>query len=68
MVKNHPRVMFYLSKDEYDVIRKIADSKKLTLKDLVIETLKGFVNFQKDLQKHYEEGYNKGYKNGQKRL
>jgi hypothetical protein len=39
--KEHPRVQFYLSKEEYNTIKKIAEEKGITIKDLILESIKG---------------------------
>jgi hypothetical protein len=61
-LKNHPRVTFYLSKDEFDFVDKIARSKNMTVKDLVLGMLRGLkVEFEKAIEEGRKEGEKSAY-------
>ncbi|MCQ5341412.1 MAG: hypothetical protein NO483_06920 [Candidatus Methanomethylicia archaeon] len=64
--KEHPRVQFYLSKEEYNTIKKIAEEKGITIKDLILESIKGKVKdfkewYEKEVIEEYRREYSKGF-------
>jgi hypothetical protein len=56
-LKSHRRVTSYLSKEEYEFIKRIAESKGLGIKDLFLEVLKDLIDFKNEVEKSYWEGY-----------
>lgn len=60
-LKAHPQVRFYLKKEEYDFLKALADQKKISVKELVIEAIK---NMQEMYKKGYIDGYKKGHNDG----
>jgi hypothetical protein len=39
-LKEHPRLTLYLTKEEYDAIKEMAAFMNMTVRDLVVETIK----------------------------
>jgi hypothetical protein len=66
-LKEHPRVTFYMSRGEYEEVKRIADSRGLSLKELALEALKNVAKFREDLKKRYGDGYRDGYDKGYRR-
>jgi hypothetical protein len=61
-IKEHPQIRIYLKKEEYEMIKQIANEKKLSFKEIFlkgIEYLKG-----EACKEEYNEGYKKGYEAG----
>jgi len=65
-LSEHRRVVLYLNKDEYALLSSLADIEGLTIKDYVVKTIKGLVEFGKRLEEKFREGYAKGLEEGLK--
>lgn len=51
--EQHPLFQMYLTKEQYEAIKKLADSQNKTMKDVVLEAIKGLVDFEK-IRREYE--------------
>ena len=47
--REHPRIQLYLSREEYEWLKKLADEKGMSMKELILEAIR-------DAKKFYEEG------------
>jgi flagellar biosynthesis/type III secretory pathway protein FliH len=63
-IRQHPRVTFYLTKDEHEFIKQQAQLKNMTMKEYVLSLIK---EGHESYRKGYEEGYRKGYDEGKKK-
>jgi hypothetical protein len=59
-MREHPRVTFYLAREEYEKLKELAASKGLTVKELILEAVDGLI----DLQRRYYRGYRAGEEAG----
>jgi len=39
--KSHPELRLYLDRDEYELLKRLADSRCVSMKDIVLETVRG---------------------------
>jgi len=62
--KEHPRIVFHVTKDEYETIKELAFSKNMTIKDFIVGVAKNIVNFKNEIENTRVESYNKGYLEG----
>jgi hypothetical protein len=58
-LREHPRVTFYLDRLTYERLKELATSKNMTVKEFVLDLIKGF-------DKYYDETYNTGLAYGYK--
>jgi len=60
-LKKHPVIKLYVTKEEHDLLMKIANEKQISVKQLIVNAIKGI---KENYQKESKESYNKGYKEG----
>jgi len=56
-LREHPRISLYLNKEEYTRLVKIADSKNIGIKELILSMVD-------DVSKYYDSIYKKGHEEG----
>jgi len=56
-LRDHPRISLYLNKEEYTRLVKIADSKNIGIKELILSMVD-------DVSKYYDSIYKKGHEEG----
>lgn len=60
--REHPRIQFHVSREEYNAIKELARAKNMTMKDLILECVRGAIrNFREEAKKQYKEGWRKGF-------
>jgi len=57
-LRDHPRISLYLNKEEYTRLIKIANSKNIGIKELILSIIDDFSKYYDSI---YEEGYEEGY-------
>jgi len=60
-LREHPQIRLYLKKEEYEYLKKIADSKGVSMKEVVLETIRKAREYYDD---RYKEGLKLGLKYG----
>jgi len=55
--EQHPLFQMYLTKEQYEAIKKLADSQNKTMKEVVLEAISKVVDFEK-LRREYESKIN----------
>jgi hypothetical protein len=58
-LREHPRISLYLSRDEYEALKRVADSQKTSMKEVVLNTIHGF-------SRYYEFAYADGFRDALK--
>jgi len=49
-LKEHPRVSFYLERDRYEMIRSMAESKNMSIKEFILSLIDGFDKYHGDIK------------------
>jgi hypothetical protein len=49
-LKAHPQIRLYLSKEEYETLKQIADKNKMSYKEIIMKAIQG-------IRAGYDEGY-----------
>jgi len=58
-LREHPRISLYLNKEEYTRLMKIANSKNMGIKELILSMVDDVSKYYDSIyKKAYEEGYN----------
>ncbi len=61
-LKEHPRVSFYLDRDKYEMIKSMAESKNMSIKEFILSLIDGFEKYHEDVEKRvYERVFKQGY-------
>jgi hypothetical protein len=55
--RQHPKISFYLRREEYERLKEAAASRNMTVKDFVLSLIEGF-------EKSYEEARGRGFEEG----
>jgi hypothetical protein len=57
-LKEHPRISLYLKRDEYERLKSIAESRGMSVKELILSLIEGFNKYYDDIgEKEFDEGY-----------
>ncbi len=56
-LREHPQVRLYLSRDEYELLKKLASEKGVSIKEFILSIIK-------DLNKVFNEGFREGLRMG----
>jgi hypothetical protein len=54
-LREHPRICLYLNRDEYEALKRVAESKKMSFKDIVLDAVH-------NIKKYYDTGYDHGWR------
>jgi len=60
-LSEHPKVQAYVSRDEYEVLKELAEGMHMSISELVKRAIS---NLKELKEKVYEEGFNKGFESG----
>jgi len=61
-LKEHPRVSFYLERDKYEMIKSMAESKNMSIKEFILSLIDGFEKYYEDVEnKVYDRVFKQGY-------
>jgi len=57
-LREHPRISLYLRKEEYERLKSLAESRGLSVKELILSLVEGFEKYYEDIEgRAFEEGY-----------
>jgi len=57
-LREHPRISLYLSKEEYERLKSLAESRGVSIKELILSLVEGFEKYYEDVEdRAFEEGY-----------
>lgn len=57
-LREHPRISLYLGKEEYERLKSLAESRGLSVKELILSLVEGFEKYYEDIEgRAFEEGY-----------
>jgi len=61
-LKEHPRVSLYLDRDRYEMIKSMAESKNMSVKEFILSLIDGFEKYYEDIEKRvYDRAFKQGY-------
>jgi predicted DNA-binding ribbon-helix-helix protein len=49
-LKEHPRVSLYLEREKYEMIRSMAESKNMSIKEFILSLIDGFDKYHGDIK------------------
>jgi hypothetical protein len=57
-LREHPRISLYLRKEEYERLKSLAESRGVSIKELILSLVEGFEKYYEDIEgRAFEEGY-----------
>jgi hypothetical protein len=57
-LREHPRISLYLRRDEYERLKSLAESRGMSIKELILSLVEGFEKYYEDIEgRAFEEGY-----------
>ena len=61
-LKEHPRVSFYLDREKYEMIKSMAESKNMSVKEFILSLIDSFEKYHEDVEKRvYDRVFKQGY-------
>ena len=61
-LREHPRVSLYLDIDKYEMLKSMAESKNMSVKEFILSLIDGFEKYYEDVEKRvYDKAFNQGY-------
>jgi len=62
-LREHPQVRVYLSREDYELVKRIAEERKTTMSEVIREAVKN-LRIRLEVEKERAKAYNRGYRTG----
>lgn len=59
MLRGHPRISLYLRREEYEMLKSLAESKGISIKEFIMSLIQGFEKYYEDVR---DEWFDKGFR------